>query len=239
MPLFFLYHCWAQGGTLQPAHCCLILFMQAGAQAEVYHDNNLICGNLKLFLKHKIAPEFIFHFYECLYPVPLFFLWATKQPLSGVDGHVESRTGIKKLAIYWLAYFTGFVWTPTMLSTKAAAGFSRATNRCDSKCVSSSSGITLCVHFLHPEPISQKCGYEHSFTQHICFSSDSTWSAQGVPNFVMTRTPGINMIVVGSTWIFTLKVPQNCTYFHFMLLHTSAPCHLRGKYSFFLLYKQL
>lgn len=140
-----------------------------------------------------------FFIYECLYPVPLFFLWATRQPLLGVHGHVESRTGIKKLAIYWLAYFTGFVWTPTMLSTKAAAGFSRATNRCDSKCVSSSSGVTLCVHFLHPRPISQKCGYERSFTPHICFSSDSTWSAQGVPHFVMSRTPGIDMIVVGST----------------------------------------
>lgn len=108
---------------------------------------------------------------------------------------------------------------------RSQPGFSQATNQCNLKCVSGSSCIALCVHFLHPRPMSQKCGYEHSL---ISLSSDSTWSVQGVPQLYHVMDPNINMTVVECTWMFT-QVPQNFTYFYFMLLYISTPGHLRGK----------
>lgn len=72
---FFLYHDWAQGGTLQPAHCWLILFIEAGGQAEVCHNHNPSCAS--------------FCIYERLYLLSC--LWPVKQPLLGIHGHVESR----------------------------------------------------------------------------------------------------------------------------------------------------
>lgn len=96
-------------------------WLTAGAQAEVCHYHNKSCGELKLSQNSSLVIN--------KYLVPLLFSWAIKQPLLW-----KAELGFQS------SKRTGFVWTPTLLSTKAAARFSRATNRCNLKCVS---GLSL------------------------------------------------------------------------------------------------
>lgn len=112
-------------------------------------------------------------------PSLLYFYSLLKRPLFGVDGH----SGIKKPGVYWLAYFTGFCLdTDNVVNKRPRPGFSQAANRRESEVRQR----LVRRHFLRPKPISQKCGYERSFTPHIRFSSGSTWSVQGVLTSVLS-----------------------------------------------------
>lgn len=112
-------------------------------------------------------------------PSLLYFYSLLKRPLFGEDGH----SGIKKPGVYWLAYFTGFCLdTDNVVNKRPRPGFSQAANRRESEVRQR----LVRRHFLRPKPISQKCGYERSFTPHIRFSSGSTWSVQGVLTSVMS-----------------------------------------------------
>lgn len=157
---FVLYHFWAQGGSLQPDHRSL---HQAGwnTQAGVASSKSSF-SEINAFI-----------------PSLLYFYSLLKRPLFGEDGH----SGIKKLGVYWLAYFTGFCLdTDNVVNKRPRPGFSQAANRRESEVRQR----LVRRHFLRPKPISQKCGYERSFTPHIRFSSGSTWSVQGVLTSVLS-----------------------------------------------------
>lgn len=175
---FLWYHDWAQGGTLSPALSC------HSPVQEGYTLNCLL--NYKRVHFSYMSPSLLF--LSSVYGLLGSHCWA--QTVMW-----KAELELKGLSFIGLHMTLVFVWT--LVTTKASARFSRATNRSNSKCVSSSASITLCLYFLHPKPISQKWEYTVFYQLFIKLL------------YILLQTP-VLIKYVGNTSVHLLKVLCVC-----------------------------